>query len=142
VHTAIARDIQREFPIQLSTRKPSSEPIWHTYPFSMVLCSWQLSSSLSLPFLSHNTWCQRLMMESPSEGSTRGQSLSGLDGRDVVDDDDTLTTLIGTSGLRGGFAVGQATVTTCPSGSGDQQLSDSQHPITTVTRPISSASIM
>jgi hypothetical protein len=81
-------------------------------------------------------------MESPSEGSTRGQSLSGLDGRDVVDDDDTLTTLIGTSGLRGGFAVGQATVTTCPSGSGDQQLSDSQHPITTVTRPINSASIM
>jgi hypothetical protein len=75
------------------------------------------------------------MMESPSEGSTRGQSLSGLDGRDVVDDDDTLTTLIGTSGLRGGFSpLVRPRWTTCPSGSGDQQLSDSQHPITTVTR--------
>lgn len=40
-----------------------------------------------------------------------------------------------------GVRVGQATVTTC-SGSGDQQLSDNQHPITTVTRPIANASIM
>lgn len=55
-------------------------------------------------------WCQRFS-ESPSEGSTSGQSLSGLEGRDVVDEE-TLTTLIGMSGLRGGLAVGQATVMT------------------------------
>lgn len=38
-------------------------------------------------------------------------------------------------------ALGYATVIT-PSGSGDQQLSDSQHPTTTVTNPISSAKKM
>lgn len=37
--------------------------------------------------------------------------------------------------------LGQAIVTTC-SGSGDQQLSDSQQPMITVTKPISSARIM
>lgn len=38
-------------------------------------------------------------------------------------------------------ATGQPPANTS-SGSGDQQLSDSQHPTTTVTKPISSASIM
>ncbi|EFA08705.1 hypothetical protein TcasGA2_TC006376 [Tribolium castaneum] len=101
---------------------------------------WLAFSQVSSLVWSQSAWCQRLT-ESPSEGSTSGQSLSGLDGRDV-DVEDMLTTLMGRSGLRGGLADGQATVTTWPSGSGDQQLSDSQHPITTVTRPISSASIM
>lgn len=83
--------------------------------------------------------CQRFT-ESVSDISTSGKSLCGDDG-ELVLDDDTLTTLIGVKGGGGGVGSGQATVTTC-SGSGDQQLSDNQHPITTVTIPISNASIM
>lgn len=40
------------------------------------------------------------------------------------------------------LGFGQAIVTTGPSGSGDQQLSDNQQPITTVVRPIRSANII
>lgn len=80
-------------------------------------------------------------MESLSEVSTRGQSLGELDGWvDVVDD--TLTMLMGVRGVGPRLAGGQATVMVMPSGSGDQQLSDNQQPITTVTRPMSNASIM
>lgn len=40
------------------------------------------------------------------------------------------------------LGFGQAIVTTGPSGSGDQQLSDNQQPITTVVKPIRRASII
>lgn len=80
--------------------------------------------------------------------STRGQFVSGLEGLDCCEvgvdvGGEKLTTLIGVAGrLRTVFCLGQATVITSPSGSGDQQLSDNQQPITTVTSPISRASIM
>lgn len=83
-------------------------------------------------------------MESPSKVPTRGQSLGGLDGWEDTEDD-TLTMLLGMRSGRGvgpRFSGGQATVMVIPSGSGDQQLSDNQQPITTVTRPMNSASIM
>lgn len=89
--------------------------------------------------LSSYFWCQRFTESSVSDISTNGKSLCGDDG--VLELDDTLTTLIGVKGGGGGVGLGQATVTTC-SGSGDQQLSDNQHPITTVTTPINNASIM
>lgn len=97
-----------------------------------------------LEFFSHRAWCQRFM-ESPSEISTRGQSLSGAleDCEDVEGEE--LTTLMGVSGGTGvgpRLAGGQATVTVMPSGSGDQQLSDSQQPMTTVTRPMRRANII
>lgn len=98
-----------------------------------------MSSSL---LLSLGACCQRFI-ESLSETSTRGQSLSGLESGLL--EDDALTRLgDGMSVLSGrgvGFDLGQATVTTW-SGSGDQQLSDNQHPITTVTKPISNANMM
>lgn len=62
-------------------------------------------------------------------------------------DEGVLTALMGVGGARreaGGpcLADGQATVIVMPSGSGDQQLSESQQPMTTVTRPMRRASIM
>lgn len=80
-----------------------------------------------------------------SEMSTRGQSESGLEGSD--EDDVDVEATMASEGREGGAfsnalrACRQATVATC-SGSGDQQLSLNQQPMTTVTRPISSASIM
>lgn len=58
-----------------------------------------------------------------------------------------LTALMGVGGAGGDvggprFAGGQATVIVMPSGSGDQQLSESQQPMTTVTRPMRRASTM
>lgn len=81
-----------------------------------------------------------------SDVSTRGQSLSGLDGS-VGLDVGVLTALMGVGGAGGEvggprLAGGQATVIVIPSGSGDQQLSDNQQPMTTVTKPIRRASMI
>lgn len=75
--------------------------------------------------------------------------LSGLIGLEPGDcgdsgdweDDDSLP-FGNSSGFRAGLSLGQAIVITWFSGSGDQQLSDNQQPITTVARPINRASIM
>lgn len=114
-----------------------------TKPSFLVSKTWMTLSKMSSSLLfSFGACCQRFI-ESLSETSTSGQSLSGLDSG-LLDDvalsrlGDVISALIG-GGL--GLDVGQAIVTPW-SGSGDQQLSDSQHPITTVTSPISSASMM
>lgn len=87
--------------------------------------------------------------------STRGQSLSGLEDRSPGDEfsssspeDMSTTTTPPSRGSRGPpwpggpLGGGQATVTTPVSGSGDQQLSESQQPMTTVTTPINRAKMI
>lgn len=112
-------------------------------PSFSVSKTWMTLSKISSPLLfSLGAWCQRFM-ESLSEASTSGQSLSGFDPELLEEDalnrlDDAISVLIGW-GLW--LDVGQAIVTTW-SGSGDQQLSDNQHPMMTVTRPINSASMI
>lgn len=84
-------------------------------------------------------------MESPSETSTKGQSLSGLEG--LLELVGLLKAVFGVRGtiFGGGDALGEGQVTlntAGSSGSGDQQLSDNQQPITTVTSPINKANMI
>lgn len=78
--------------------------------------------------------------------STRGVLLSGLSiphsSRLISGEDRFTSTKIEVFFKISSLGFGQAIVTTGPSGSGDQQLSDSQQPTTTVVKPIKRASIM
>ncbi|ENN76581.1 hypothetical protein D910_08371 [Dendroctonus ponderosae] len=93
------------------------------------------------------------LFEIESRTSTRGQSLSGLEDRPPGEEFPS-SSPISTTTTPGSWWLwnppcfgrfrswGQATGAAPISGSGDQQLSESQQPITTVTTPIRSAKMM